>query len=62
VRAYLVTTGAAFALLALAHVARLFDEGTHLVREPIFLLTTIAAIGVCVWAVLLLKQLTRSGS
>jgi|SRR5215472_5420543 len=39
-RAYIATTGAAFGLLTLAHIARMFEEGAHLITQPVFLLTT----------------------
>lgn len=43
-RAYVGTTGATFLLLALAHVARLLAEGAAPLRDPVFLLTTIASL------------------
>jgi hypothetical protein len=55
-KAYIVTTGAAFGLLALAHIARIFKEGAHLVTEPLFLVTTVGSVGVCAWAIIILKQ------
>ena len=58
-RAYVMTTGAAFGLLALAHVARAVAEGAHLAREPFFVLTTIGSLALCVWAFRLLAT-TRS--
>jgi hypothetical protein len=59
-RAYIVTTGAAFGLLTLAHIARMFEEGVHLITQPVFLLTTVGSASVCVWAIILLKKLGRS--
>ncbi|MGH9844195.1 MAG: hypothetical protein ACREEM_36175 [Blastocatellia bacterium] len=61
-KSYIATTGAAFGLLALAHIARVFQEGAYLIREPVFLVTTVGSIGVCLWAIVLLKKLTRLGS
>jgi hypothetical protein len=55
-KSFITTTGVAFGLLALAHVARVFVEGVHLLREPIFLLTTAGSVGACVWAMVLLKR------
>jgi hypothetical protein len=57
---YIVTTGAAFGLLALAHIARLFEEGAHLITRPVFLLTTVGSASVCAWAMILLKSLSRA--
>lgn len=61
-KSYIVMTGGAFGLLALAHVARMHEEGAHLIREPVFLLTTVGSVSVCVWAIVLLKKLRRLGS
>lgn len=58
-KAYIVTTGAAFGLLALAHIARIFEEGAHLITEPIFLATTVGSVGVCVWAIVILRKPAR---
>jgi len=56
-KAYIGVTGAVFGLLALAHIARLFAEGAHLLTEPFFLVTTVVSIGACVWAIALLRKL-----
>ena len=56
-KSYIVTTGAAFGFLFLAHVARVIDEGTQLLGQPVFLLTTIGSLGVCAWAIALLTKL-----
>lgn len=53
-KAYLWTTGAIFGLVALAHLWRIAEE-PGLAREPWFLLLTLAAAGLCVWAVRLLR-------
>jgi hypothetical protein len=49
-KAYILTSGIIFALLAVAHVLRVMAEGTHLMAEPFFILATVAAIGMSVWA------------
>ena len=56
-KAYIITTGLIFALLAVAHVARLMAEGTHVLTDPIFLPTSICSVGMVVWAAFLLKKL-----
>ena len=53
-RSYVVTTGVVFGLLAVAHVARVVAEGSRLATEPFFILTTLASVGLCVWAFRLL--------
>ena len=55
-KAYVVTTGVAFGLLALAHITRIFEEGTHLLTEPIFLATSVGSASICVWAIVILRQ------
>jgi hypothetical protein len=57
VRGYVLATGGAAVLLALAHLARILMEGTHLLGQPAFLLATLASIGIAVWALLLLRDL-----
>ena len=49
-KAYVVTTGVVFALIVLAHVLRVVEEGSHLAKEPSFLLVTAAAAGLAAWA------------
>jgi hypothetical protein len=61
-KAYIKTTGAVFGLLTVAHAWRIFVEGLHVARDPWFLVTTVAAVALCVWAWRLLRvsqQLAR---
>ena len=58
-KAYVITTGAVFALLTLAHLLRLILEGPHLAKDPFYLLITVAAAGLCFWAWRLLRLSTR---
>jgi hypothetical protein len=48
-RAYVLTSGSIFGLIVLAHVWRIFLE-PHVVREPLWVLITLAAVGLTVWA------------
>jgi len=57
-RAYIITTGAIFALITIAHVARLATE-SHVLREPIFLLLTILAAALSVWAFVVLRRVSH---
>ena len=57
---YVITTGTAFGLIALAHLARVILEGAHVAKSPIFVVTTIGSVALCVWAWRLLKQLRRA--
>jgi hypothetical protein len=55
-KAYLVTTGVVFALITLAHILRLFAEGPRLAKDPFFILLTVLAAGLSVWAWRLLRS------
>lgn len=57
-RTYILTTGTIFALIFLAHIARIFSEGTHLLSEPIWDLLTIMAAALSLWALRLLRKPT----
>jgi hypothetical protein len=59
VKAYVMTTGAIFGLITLAHIWRAFEEGTPLASEPWYLLLTLAAAALCLWAWSLLRTLKR---
>ena len=59
-KAYVMTTGAVFALLTLAHLLRIILEGPHLATEPFYILITIAAAGLSIWAWRLLRLSKRS--
>ena len=54
-KAYVMTTGTVFALLTLAHLMRIVVEWPHPARDPLFLLITLAAAGLCLWAWRLLR-------
>jgi len=49
-KAYVITTGAVFGLLTLAHVWRVLAEDPHLATDPLFVLITVAAAALCLWA------------
>lgn len=52
--AYLATSAAIFGLLVLAHVWRLLVEGPQVARDPFFLIATLGAGALSVWAIRLL--------
>jgi hypothetical protein len=58
-KAYLVTSGVIFGLLVAAHLLRILVEGSHVARDPWFVLTTLIAGGLCFWALRLLRQTSR---
>ena len=53
---YILITGIVFALLFLAHVARLVLEGWQ-VASPVFVITTLASLAMCIWAISRYRQL-----
>ena len=55
-RAYVGTTGVIFGLLVVAHVWRAVVEGPHLATDPWYVLITLAAAGMCLWAWRVLKS------
>ncbi|MEO8189563.1 MAG: hypothetical protein ABI682_04420 [Acidobacteriota bacterium] len=54
-KAYVVTTGALFALLMVAHLARMFQE-RNLATDPWYVSLTVAAALMCVWAWRVLRR------
>lgn len=58
VKTYVITTGAVFALLTLAHLWRLIVE-RHLATDPGYLLITVAAAAMSLWAWRVLRLSTR---
>ncbi len=58
-KAYLITTGTVFGLIALAHVARVLVE-RPLATDPWFVLLTLVAAGLSVWAWRLLRGSSRA--
>jgi len=59
-KTYVVTTGAIFGLLALAHLWRMIEEGPRLAREPWFVAFTLIAAAMCFSAWRVLKRIPRS--
>ena len=58
-KTYVMTTGAIFGLITLSHLLRVVEEGRHVATEPFFVLMTILAAALSVWAFRLLR-VTRS--
>jgi hypothetical protein len=55
-KAYVMTTGALFGLLTLAHLLRIVQEGRHLATDPFYILITVAAAALGLWAWRLLRR------
>ena len=60
-KTYLVVTGVAFALLFLAHVARVAVEGWQVAASATFIVTTLGALAIAAWAFHLYRSLRSSG-
>jgi len=58
-RAYLVVCTIIFALIAVAHSAELANGGAWHLREPDFLLSSLAVLGMLGWSILLLVRQGR---
>lgn len=59
-KAYVMATGTIFGLLTLAHIWRVIGEDPHLATDPWYVLISVAAGALCLWAVRLLWHLPRS--
>jgi hypothetical protein len=59
-RTYVLTTGILFGLLTLAHVWRVAEEGSHLARDPWYILITLVAGALCLRAWRLLRLSKRA--
>ena len=55
-RLYVMVTGIIFALVVIAHVARMITEDASLATDPIYLLITACAAGLSVWSWLVLRR------
>jgi hypothetical protein len=58
-RAYIITTGTVFLLITVAHIARLATEPTHVLREPVFMLLTLLAAALSIWAFVVLRRVSN---
>ena len=59
-KAYILTTGLIFGLITLAHLWRIIAEWPRAATEPVFVLLTVVAAALCVWAWRLLRVSTQS--
>ncbi len=59
-RAYVTTTGIVFALLVVAHVWRMFAESWRVTQEPEYVVSTLLAAALSIWAFSLLRRRSTS--
>ncbi len=57
-KAYVTTTGIVFGLLTLAHLWRVVAEDRNLAADPWYVLITVAAAGLTLWAWRVLRKTT----
>jgi hypothetical protein len=55
-----MTTGVLFGLIAVAHLWRVFEEGARLAADPFFILLTVLAAALSLWAWRLVGLSTRA--
>ena len=60
-RAYVAVTGVVFGLVTSAHVWRIAVEGQHLLEDPVWVILTIIAAALGLWAIRLLWRSRRPG-
>jgi hypothetical protein len=60
VKAYVITSGTVFALVFAAHIWRAIAEGVSLAKNPVFILTTAAALALVLWAWRVIWTMPRS--
>jgi len=58
-RAYVLTTGVIFALLAVAHLYRIIAESHSLAADPWFLIITAIAALLSIWAFTVARRIPR---
>jgi hypothetical protein len=58
-KVYVMTSGAIFGLLTIAHVWRVFEE-RHLAKDPFFVAATLVAALLALWALRVLRVATRA--
>jgi hypothetical protein len=59
-KTYVMTTGALFGLLTIAHIWRMIGENRQLATDPWFVLITATTAALCLWAVRLVRVSPRT--
>jgi hypothetical protein len=54
VRCFVIASAIIFALILVGHVARIVAEGVHTLTEPLFLTSSVLAVGMTGWALYLI--------
>jgi hypothetical protein len=56
VRAFVATSGLIFAMIFAAHIARLLFEGAGPLRDPVFIVSSLASFALVIWAAILVRR------
>ena len=56
---YIITSGCIFALITIAHLARIATESHNILREPLFLILTLLAAALSIWAFVVLRRVSN---
>ena len=59
-KAYIITSGLIFFLIAIAHIVRVAMESTRILHEPIFVVLTLLAAALSIWAFIVLRRVRSS--
>ena len=59
-KAYVMTTGGLFGLLVVAHIWRVIEEGPGPAKDPFFILITVTAAALCLWAWRVFRSMPRA--
>ena len=59
-KTYVMTTGALFGVLVVAHIWRMISENHQLATDPVYLAITATAGALCLWAVRLVVRSSRT--
>ena len=59
-KAYVITTGTVFGLITVAHIWRAVVEGPAIAKNPVYILLTVAAAALSLWAWRVVKAMPRS--
>jgi uncharacterized membrane protein YqjE len=59
-KAYVITTGALFGLLTIAHIVRIVAENPRLATDPFYILITTLTAVLCVWAFYLVRRSSKA--
>ncbi len=55
-RTYVITTGAVFGLLTVAHLLRIVGENPRLAADPFYVVITVISAMLCAWAIFVLRR------